>query len=191
MFPSIELHGDRSGDERDADHRQQLEHERREERDPQRLHRLAPVGLTGLLERALLRVVAIVRAQRLEAAHDVEEVRAEQRERLPALLGRRARGEPDEDHEQRDHRDGQQQDEPGREVVREDVREDHDRNEDPEHDLGEVAGEVRLERVNALDGGRDEVARTLLAQPARARAQDMVGQAGAQLGHDAPGAKAP
>ena len=54
--------------------------------------------------------VAVVGAQRLEPADDVEEVRAEERERLPALLRGALRREPDEDHEQRDQRDRDEQD---------------------------------------------------------------------------------
>ena len=79
-----ELHADRRGDQRGADHRAQLEHERRQERDPQRGHRLGAVALADVGERLRLGVLAAVRAQRRQPAHDVEEVRAEQRERAPA-----------------------------------------------------------------------------------------------------------
>ncbi len=189
--PVDELDRDGRGDERRPEHREQLEDERGEEGDPQRRHRLAPVGVAGLGQRPDLGGVAVVGAQRLQPADDVEEVRAEERERLPALLRGALRGEPDEDHEHRDQRDRDEQDQAGGEVAREDVHEDHDRHEHREDDLRQIAREVRLERVDALHGGRHEVAGALLAQPARARAQDVQGQALAQLGHDPARPEAP
>ena len=114
--PVGELDADRGGHERRAEHRQQLQDECREERDPQRRHRLLAVAVTGGAQRLRPCAVAIVRAQRLEPADDVEEVRAQQRERLPALLRAPARREPDQDHEHGDQRHRDEQDQPRGEV---------------------------------------------------------------------------
>ena len=75
--PGGELDADGDRDERRAEHRQQLEHERREEADAQRRHRLAAVALARVVDRLRGGVLAAERAQRLEAGDDVEEARAE------------------------------------------------------------------------------------------------------------------
>ena len=61
---------------------------------------------------------------------------------------------------------------------------------DEDH-LGQVAREVRLERVDALDGRRRQLARLLVLQVARARQQQMAHEPFAQAGHDARRAVAP
>ena len=69
-----ELHADRRGDERRAEHRQELEHQCRQERDTQRPHRLAPVAVADRGDRLELRLGAPVGTQCLQAADDVEEM---------------------------------------------------------------------------------------------------------------------
>ena len=103
-----EPHADRDRDERDAERRRQLEHRAGEERDAQRAHRRAAVLVGDARDLGRLRLAAVERAQRRQPAHDVEEVRGEQPQRLPALaraaLGRAA----DQPHEQRHERQRQQ-----------------------------------------------------------------------------------
>ena len=58
-----------------------------------------------------------------------------------------------------------------------------DRHERREHDLRQVAGEERLERLDALyDGGR-QLAGALARQPGRPRLDQALGEAFAQLAH--------
>ena len=84
--PSDEPHADRDRDERDAERGRQLQHRAREEADPQRPHRRPPVlARSPRRSTRRLRPAAVERAQRRQAAHDVEEVRREQPQRLPAL----------------------------------------------------------------------------------------------------------
>ena len=80
-----EPHADGHGDERDAERRGQLEHGAGEERDAQRPHRRAAVAVAHLADPLGLRRAAVERAERRQPADDVEEVRREQRQRLPAL----------------------------------------------------------------------------------------------------------
>ena len=121
---AVETDADLDRHDRRAERRRELEHERREERDPQRRHRLAPIALAGLGQQVGLRGTAVERAQRGQAAHDVEEVRREARERAVAgarpLLGRPA----DEDPEDRDQRDGRRHHDGGGDVERHDPEED-------------------------------------------------------------------
>jgi hypothetical protein len=79
-----ELQPDGRRDERRAEHRDELEHERAEKRDPQRRHRRAAVAIGDLRDHADLCAGADMRAQRRQAADDVGEVRAEQGEGAPA-----------------------------------------------------------------------------------------------------------
>ncbi len=89
--PARELDPDRGGDQRHPDHRQQLQHQGREEADPQRLHRLLAVALAGGGDRVGLGLGAAVGAQGLEPADEVEEAGREAREPAPAPA-RRALG---------------------------------------------------------------------------------------------------
>ena len=82
-----EAHADGDGHERDPERCRELEHRAREERDAQRRHRRAAVLLAHRTDLLRLRLAAVEGAKRRQAAHDVEEVRREQRERLPALAG--------------------------------------------------------------------------------------------------------
>ena len=97
--PGGELDADGDRDERRAERRQQLEHERREEADAQRRHRLAAVALARVVDRLRGRVLAAERAQGLEAGDDIEEARAESRQRPPAPARALLGGHADEDHE--------------------------------------------------------------------------------------------
>ena len=183
-----ELNPDRRRDERDPDHRAQLEHERRHERDPQRRHRLPAVALADVGEHLLLDVLAAVRAQRLETADDVEEVRAEQGEGAepPPRLGLRPLADEDHEHDQDRDRDGEDDRRHGIEDCR--VHEHRERHDAREDQLGEVAGEIRLERVDTLDRARGEITGSDVRRSPPGREHEQVlDEPPAQLGHDSRG----
>ena len=69
-----QLHADRGRDERGPEHRAQLEHERRHERQTQCAHRLTAVTLADALQDRRLRLLPAVGAERLEPLDDIEEV---------------------------------------------------------------------------------------------------------------------
>ena len=114
---------------------------------------------------------------------------AQQRERAPAPLGRGSCCQPDQDHEERNDRQRYQQNCPGSKVAGEDVDQDHDRNDDGQHQLRQVAGEVGLERAEALNGVGDQLTGPLAAQPGRARLEHLCRQAGAKFADDAASAE--
>ena len=149
-------HADDDGDERDPQRRRQLEDRAGEERDAERSHRRPAVLLAHLGDPRSLRVRAVEGAQRRQAAHDVQEVVREERQRLPALPCAPLGVAPDEPHEDRDERKRQQHHAGGEEVDRRDKREHGDGNDECQDDLREVARERRLERLDAGDrSGRD------------------------------------
>ena len=116
---------------------------------------------------------------------------AEQGERSPAPVGGGARPEPDQHHEDDNHRQGDEQDRPGRDVAGEDPGQEDDRNQHGKHQLGQVAGEVDLQRVHALNRGGDELAAALLAQPGGPGVEKVRGDAAAQFAHHPPGTDPP
>ena len=91
-------------------------------RDAEGRHRLAAVALADLGDRRRLRAAAVERAQRRQAPHDVEEVRREELQRLPALPGALLRVAADQPHEDGDERQGDEHDRGRLEVERRDVR---------------------------------------------------------------------
>ena len=176
-------HADRHRHERDAEGRGQLEHRPRQEREAQRPHRRAAVALADLGDAGRLRAAAIERAQRRQAAHHVEEVRRQQPQRVPALAGALLGGAADEPHEDRHERQRERHHERRLEVDRRHPRHDGERHDRREHDLRQVAGEVRLERLDALHrGGRDLAGlrpvgrRRLGRQPARDEREAQLGE---------------
>ena len=178
-----EPHADGHGDERDAERRSQLEHRPGEEARAKRLHRRAPVALAHVRDRGRLLAAAVERAQGRQPAHDVEEVRRQQPQREPALTRASLGVAPDQPHEHRHERQRQQQDQRGLDVDPGDPAEDDERHEAREHDLREVAREVRLERVDPLDGcgrdlaGLDAVQRSGLgSEPARHQRHPQLGE---------------
>ena len=77
-------------------------------RDPERAHRRAAVALADLVDAGRLRPAAVERAQRRQAAHDVEEVRREEPQREPALARALLGVAADQPHEHRHERQRQQ-----------------------------------------------------------------------------------
>ena len=154
--PVREAHADHDGHERDPERRRELEHRSGQERDAQGAHRRPAVVLAHLRDAGRLGLPAIERAQRRQAAYDVEEVAREERQRLPALERAPLRVTAHEPHEERHERQRHEHDRGGDEVDRRDEHEHRDRHDHGEDDLREVAGEGRLERVDAGDRrGRD------------------------------------
>ena len=162
MPPPVEADADLDRDDRGAERRGELEHERREERDPQRCHRLAPVGLGRLGDAVDLGGAAVERAQRRQSAHDARgsgcrAVPARRAAHAPGVRPRGRRGYPNtgisgsvaamitadsasiERHPDQD-------------------RHRHDRGQD---ELGQVAGEVRVERVDPVDRRGRDVGRSI------------------------------
>ena len=76
-------------------------------------------------------------------------------------------------------------------VARQDPDEDRGAAQDREDRLRQVAREVRLERVDALDRGRRQLARVLVVQVARPRQQQMAHEPPSQARHDARRAERP
>ena len=192
-----EAHAHRDRDERDAERRGELEHRPGEERDPERPHRGPPVVVAHLLDPLGLRLASVEGAQRRQAAHDVEEVRREQRQRLPALPRVPGRGAADQPHEDRDERQREQHD-PGRERVdRGDEHEHGDRDDGCEEDLRQVTGERGLERVDAVHRGRRDLGALGAVERGRVVAQPGLDEVEPQLREDAgrrappPGLEAP
>ena len=163
--------GDR--DERDAERRRQLEHGTRQERDPQRRHRRAAVLLADLLEPLRLRLAAVERAERRQAADDVEEVRGEDRERLPPLVRALRRVPADEPHEDRHERQRQQQQPGGDRVEHRHEREHRHRHDDGEDDLRQIPRERRLQRADPRDRERRDLAALRPVERRRLRAQPL------------------
>ena len=157
MPPVDEAHADGHGDERDSERRRELQHRSGEKRDPEGSHRRSAVGVAHLRDLLGLRRAAVEGPERRQAAHDVEEVRREQRQRPPAraraLLGVAA----DEPHEDGHERQGEEHEARRDEIDRRDESEHGDRNRQRQHELGEVAGEQRLERIDAGHRGRRDL----------------------------------
>ena len=152
-----EAHADGDCHERDSQSCRQFEHRPREERDAKRAHRGPPILLAHRADLLRLRLAAVEGAKRRQAAHDVEEVRREQRERLPPLAGTLLRVAADEPHEHRHERQRQQHHPCGDGVDHRDEHEHRDRDGDSEDDLRQIAGERRLERVDSADSRRSHL----------------------------------
>ena len=97
-----------------------------------------------------LGLAAVEGAQRGKAAHDVEEVAGEPAQRLPALLRPLLGVAADEPHEHRHERQREQHDERRFEIDVGHPSHHGQRDHRGEDHLREVAGEVGLERVDAL-----------------------------------------
>ena len=185
--PSASRTPDRHRDERDAEGGGQLEHRPREEREAQRPHRRAAVALADLGDAGRLRAAAIERAQRRQAAHDVEEVRRQQPQGVPALAGALLGGAADQPHEDRHERQRDRHHERRLQVDGRHPRHDHERDDRREHHLRQVAGEVGLERLDALHGGRGDLAGLRAVGRDRLRLQAARDEREAQLREHARG----
>ncbi len=148
---------DHDGDERDPQGCCELEHRSGEERRAQRSHRGPAVLVADGDDPLRLCLTAVERPQRGEAADDVEEVVRKKAHRLPPLTGTALRVAADEPHEDRDQRERQDHHAGGDEIDRGDQREDRERDDQRQDELRQVAGERRLERVDAGHRGRRDL----------------------------------
>ncbi len=143
--------------DRDERHRQrgdQLERQRREERDPQSVHRRRAVLLGDLMDGVALGLCAAEEPKRGHALDHVEEVAAEALEYGP-LPGRAALGHPpDQHHEHRDQRHGQRDQHRRQQVGEEDSDPDYERHGQGEDQRREELADVGLELVDAGGGDR-------------------------------------
>ena len=132
-------------------------------------------------------------AERRQPADDVGEVVREERERLPAFSRSMLGVAADEPHEDRHERKRHQHDPGGGEVDRRDEREHRDGDERGQHDLRQVAGEGRLERVDARHRERRRARRSRRrrARPDCRAAGARRGPAGAARGSARPRAGRP
>ena len=142
----------------------ELEHQRGQERDPQRGHGRRPVGAGGLADHLLLRLGPAEQLERGQALDHVEEVPGERGEQ-PPLPPRLRLGVPADQHrEQRDQRQRRRDQDGGDPVGRCHPRQNRDRDRGREHQLRKVTGEIGIESVKAPGGQRGD----LCALPARA-----------------------
>ena len=181
--PQPDLHRDDRRAER-ADH---LQHQRREEGNPQHTQRRIPVALADLGDDRDLFAAAVEQLERRQPLQHVEEVRAHPAEGGP-LLPRQAVGQAaDEDHEDGDERRGQQQHQAGEGVQRKDDQQKGQRDQHGQRQLRQVLAEVGVQRLDPFDRGVDQFSRALAAGIGRAQRQQMCGQALAQVGFHARG----
>ena len=143
-------------DERDAERRRELEHGSREECEAQRSHRRRAVGVARLLDPPELRLATIERSQRRQPANDIEEVRRQQRHRLPALACPVPGGPADQPEEHGHEGQREQHQARGDEIERGHQHEHRDRHHDREHELRERPAEQPVQGIDAGDrGSRD------------------------------------
>ena len=174
-------------DYRRPQRRERLEHERRDEGEAQHAHGHRAVPLARPGDRVGLVTGPPERAQRGEALERVEEARGQARERRPLPAGLVPRRLPDEPHEERDEREGQQEHEGGERVRPQDGGEDEEGDEGREVRLGQVLGEVRVERVHPRGEGVRELARALARGEARAQREQPAEEVVAHGQADCPG----
>ena len=156
----------------------EIEHRARDEGDAQCLHRGAAVLVADRRDALRLDLAAVEGAQRGEPAHDVEKVVRQARQRLPAGARAPFGVAADQPHEQRDQRQRHGHDQGRGQVDGHGPGEHRQGHQHRQHELGEIAGEVGLEGVDALDGGGGDLAglgavgrRRGVAQPPLARAR--------------------
>ena len=175
-------HPQRDGDEPYCRGGHELEHEPREEGIAQHLHGAPPELLAR--RRDLLALIGAP-AEDLEggeALHGIEETCPHAREGPPLAPGVLLRVPADEDHEHRDHRRRNQQQNGARKVPRKNVAGYYQGNEHAEKDLRQVAPNVSIELLYALRGRRRKLARPLPHRVRRPQPQDVREHPFPQLG---------
>ena len=118
---TIKTHADLDRHDGRAQGRRELEHQRREERQPEGRHRPAPVLLTRHRQTIRLDRPSPERTQRREALHDVQEMTRELAERGIACTRSLPGGAADEYPEDGDERQGQRHHDGGDRVQRDDT----------------------------------------------------------------------
>ena len=174
----------RDGHECDRQGGEQFEHQRGEERNPQRPHRGPAVVLGERPQPVGLAPGPPERHQHVEPGDEVEEVVAEHGERAP-LPARGPLGvQPDEDHEDRDQGHRERDDQPGHPVGCEDPHGHDGRHHGGDQQRREVAAEVALHPVEAAGGQRGQLPGGWQVAVAGAQAQHVLDELRAQLPDD-------
>ena len=176
--PQPDLDRDHGGGQR----RGQLQHQRGQERGTQRAHGSRPVLVGHVGDHLLLGRGPAEHLERGQPLDDIEEVPAQPGQQVPLPLGLGLRMQADQDREDRDQGHGHRDDQ-GRDPVRgRDPHQHRDRDHAGQHELGQVAGEVRVQGVQPLGGQGGELARPLPAQPGGPEPERVLGQGPAELG---------
>ena len=140
-------HGDR--DQRHSQRGRQIEHRAGQKGKAQRLHGRLAVALADLVDALRLGLAAVEGTQRRQAAHDVEEVRREQRQLLPARQRPALGGAADQPHEDRHQGQRDQHQQRRQRVDRGHQQQHRRRHHRGQHHLRQRAREHRLEGVDA------------------------------------------
>ena len=150
-------------DERGGRGRTPFQHERRLERRSQDVHRRRTLSPADLLDRLRLLGAPPEHLQRRQAPQDVQEVGVHPCKLALATFRQVADPSADQREEQHEHGTRDQQDRHRPRVQDEDDGRHHDRDDDREPPRRRVSGDVRIERLDALPGGVDELADPLPA----------------------------
>ncbi|CAB4948696.1 unannotated protein [freshwater metagenome] len=177
--------------DRDAEHREELEDEGGEERDAQGAQRLGAVALRHGVEGPGLRALAAVGAQGRQGPDDLEEVRAEDRQRPLTLACVLRAGPADEHHEDDEHRQGDREEAADDGLSPGDGGDDREGHRAGQRDRRHRPGVVVAEGVDALDRGGDDVAPAGLVLRVRPTAEGPRGDPHAQGVARALGGAAP
>lgn len=180
-FTVDEAHADRDGDERHRQGRQQLQGEGGEEGDPQGAQGGAAVVGGDGADRRGLGLGPPEDLQGRQPGDDVQEVPGEPGQQLPLPVHPGLGGPADQDHEQRDERQGDDDDRRRHPVLGDDPGEHRHRHDDREAELREVAGEVVVERVDAPGRQGDQRTGALSAQPVGAQSRRPLQEQAAQF----------
>ncbi len=180
--PAEEAQAHGHGDERHRHGGQQLEYQGGEEGQPQRRHGGRAVAVRHRCDRSGLGLRPSEHLEGGQPGHDVEEVAGQLLQRSHAGGGAVLGGGADERHEERDQREADR-DQGGADPVRAgDDADDRDGDDDGEEELGEVAREVAVERVDPGRHEHAELTRVTALQPARPQGGDAAGGGAPQLG---------
>ncbi len=154
-----EAHADADGDERHRQGGQQFQREGGEEGQPQGPQRGPPVVGGDRADRLGLGLGPAEDLQRGQALDDVEEVPGEPGQQPPLPVHPALGGPADQGHEEGDEGKREDDDECREPVGGDDTGEDGDGHHDREAQLGQVAGEVVVERVDPARGEGGQLAR--------------------------------
>ena len=176
-LPEDDPEADRDGDDRHRQGRQQFEHQRGEERHPQRAHGLGAVLGLAALQPFGLGFRPSEHLQGRQAGDQVGEVVGEPGLHRPPLardgLGRPAH----QGHEERDQRQSEGHDHRREQVGAQNRKPDHERHGDGQQQLRQVLGEVAVQSVQALRHQRDQAAAGgLLQWPGEPGGHDVAAQ---------------
>ena len=167
--------------------RGQLQHQRGQERHPQRGHGRGPVLLGDRGDHLLLGRGPAEHLQGGQALHHVEEVPGQLGQQPPLAARLRPGVQAHQGGEQRDQRQRDRDHHPGDPVHRGHRGQHGRRDQDRQHQLRQVPREPGIQPVQAPGGQGGDLAGLLPAEPGRAQPQAVPGQLAAQLRLDRRG----